>query len=80
MTSWTDWALLDDAERARVAERSRPQMLELARGMGARTAEEVRAALELVAAAIRAELDAAEPTPLPALNRAQRRAAGRRRP
>lgn len=74
MSRFTGWHLLDHAAQARLAEQARPRMVELAQGMGARGPDEVRAALELVAAACRAELDA--DTPTPPLSRAQRR--GRR--
>jgi hypothetical protein len=44
---------------------------------GARTPDEVRNMLEMFVAAAEAELDADEPTPMPQLNRAVRRATAR---
>lgn len=73
------WPTLSDEERKVGAEIMRPAMVEsICKNLGAQTREEVRAGLELYAAACRAELDAADPSPMPTFeNRRTRR--GRKR-
>jgi dihydropteroate synthase len=71
------WSLMDDQQRAEAAEEMRPRMVEMVVQRGARTPDEVRNILEMFVAAAEAELDADEPTPMPQLNRAVRRATAR---
>lgn len=72
------WPILDDRQRAEAAEGMRRSMVAMCVERGVRTPDELRDLLEMFIAGAQAELDADEPTPLPQLNRAQRRQVARR--